>query len=72
MLPYNEYQAHEHRKDLLRSAEQVRLARQASLENPLVERFGQALLAWGARLTVKNECRTVETSTGQTIQVCPA
>jgi hypothetical protein len=74
MFLYNEYQLHEHHKDLLRLAEQARLAKQVFVERLLVKRFGWLLLRWGARLTAQesSDCQRLETRGGQTVMVCPA
>jgi hypothetical protein len=73
MFP-SEYDLHERRKELLRQAEQHRLARQfrTTLMTPM-QRAGQSLLKIGARLAAKDTeaCQAVESS-GKTIMVCPA
>jgi hypothetical protein len=70
----NEYTVHEHRKDLLREADQQRLARELAEALPLTQRMGQSLLKLGARLIEQetDACFTVENRTGQTVTVCPA
>ncbi len=72
MFGYNEYVQHEHRKDLLRSAAQARLVKQAASGRPAVERLGWLLLNWGAQLAPakSSECYSVE-SAGQVVTVCP-
>ena len=70
----NEYQLHEHTKDLLRQAEQQRLARQAAAPPiSLIQRTGQRLLQYGARLAAAEQsaCYSVE-GKGQVVTVCPA
>ena len=71
MFRYNEYDLHEHRKELLRSAAQARLAGQANVENSLSERFGRVLLTWGAHFAVKDDCQRVETRGRQSVMICP-
>ncbi len=74
MFPYNEYQTHEHRNDLLRSVEKARLARETQVKRLLFEQFGWLLLAWGAKFAAKNAsaCQIVKNRSGQIVTVCPA
>ncbi len=70
----NEYQINEYRKDLLRQAEQHRLARQAAAPQiSLTQRAGERLLKYGARLAAAEQsaCYSVE-GKGQVVTVCPA
>ena len=70
----NEYQLHEHTKDLLRQAEQQRLVREAESQRvTLSQRAGQTMLMLGAKLAVERSegCYLVERA-GQVVTVCPA
>jgi hypothetical protein len=71
MFPYNEYTEREYHQELLRQADRARLTHQFEAQ-PLRERLGYVLLKWGARLTVKDECQTVETQSEQCMTVCLA
>lgn len=73
MFP-NEYEVRSHRQDLLRQAQQHRVARALAPKASFAQQTRQHLLRLGARLTAAadlNECVTVETS-GQVVTVCPA
>ena len=73
MFP-NEYDLHEHHKDLLHQAEQHRLVRQTQTPSiSLTRRAGQNLLKIGAKLAVdqSSDCTTLE-SGNQVVTVCPA
>jgi hypothetical protein len=71
----NEYLNHEHHKDLLREAQQRRMAHEidgASTISP-TQYAGRALLALGARFAVEDAavCYTLKTPE-QVVTVCPA
>jgi len=70
----NEYVNQERYKDLLRQAEQQRLARKVVQAFPLTQRVGQSMLKLGARFAAQDstECVTVENRMGQVVTVCPA
>ena len=70
----NEYVVQEHYKDLMREADQRRLAREVAQALPLTQRFGQSLLKLGAHFAVPDdaECFTVENRAGQVVTVCSA
>jgi hypothetical protein len=74
MFP-NEYLNHEHHKDLLREAEQQRLAEEAHPPPTmmLTKHAGRALLALGARFAVEDAsaCYTLKTRE-QVVTICPA
>ena len=71
MFP-NEYDLHEHHKDLLRQAEQHRLVRQTQAPSiSLTQRAGHSLLKFGAKLAAQDDCTTL-TSGDQVVTVCPA
>jgi len=69
----NEYTVHERRKDLLREADQRRLAREVEQAPDLTAQIGKQLLMLSVALvrTQPDECYTVETR-GQSVTVCPA
>lgn len=74
MLFPTEYEMQEYRQELLRQAEQYRLARQAQAPSiSLMQRAGQSLLKFGAKLAANHtdECTTL-TSGDQVVTVCTA
>jgi hypothetical protein len=68
----NEYINHERHKDLLREADQRRMAREVMQSTPLTRQLGTHLLKLGITLVKPhNECYRVETS-DQVVTVCAA
>jgi hypothetical protein len=70
----NDYVNHERHKDLLREADQQRLARDIGQTISLTQRLGQSLLKLGAQFAAQDgaECVVVENRAGQVVTVCAA
>ena len=70
----NGYVNHERHKDLLREADQRRLAQEVNQALPLTQRIGQSMLKFGAQFAVQDgaECVVVENRAGQMVTVCSA
>jgi hypothetical protein len=69
----NEYLNHEHHKDLLREANQQRLAHEMIQSQRLTQRIGKQLLKLSLALAdqPKDECTHVEVR-GQVVMICTA
>ena len=68
----NGYVNHERHKDLLREADQRRLAQEVAQATPLTQHLGAHLLKLGATLIKpQDECYRVETS-DQVVTICLA
>ena len=70
----NEYVNHERHKDLLREADQRRLADEVGQTISLTQRIGQSMLKLGAQFATQDgaECVVVENRAGQVVTVCAA
>jgi hypothetical protein len=68
----NEYVNHERHKDLLREADQRRMASEVMQPTPLTQQLGTHLLKLGVALVKpQDECYRVETS-AQVVTICLA